>query len=149
MSSAQDRLREVVSLNKRRTGEGITPLEYQRWLDLSAKLREDFPGHPPLGGRGETCIRVEFHDLEDVRASTMLNVRPIGIFVSTPFAAEVGASFGLVAFVKDTQAAYRSRVEVVSNNVGPDYSTANLGMGLKFTNASCELRQLLEELHSS
>jgi hypothetical protein len=46
MPEPLDRLREVAALNRRRTGEGITPLEY--WLDLSAKLRSDFPNHPPL-----------------------------------------------------------------------------------------------------
>ena len=146
MPEPQDRLREVAALNRRRTGEGITPLEYQRWLDLSAKLRSDFPNHPPLGGRGDTCIRVEFRDAADLRASTMQNVRPIGVYVNTPFAAEVGSTFLLVAIVKDTGVEFRSRVEVVSNNVGPGFSTANLGMGMRFREADCELRRVLDRL---
>ena len=146
MPSAQDLLREVFALNKRRTREGITPLEYQRWLDLGAKLRKEFPDHPPLGGPGETQIRVEFRDLEALRAATMLNVRPTGIYVGTPFAAEVGTKFGLAVFVKESGEDFRSRVEVVSNNVGPDFSTANLGMGMKFVDRDCELRRVLDRL---
>lgn len=146
MPGPQDLLREIFVLNRRRTSEGISPLEYQRWLDVSAKLRKEFPDHPPLGGRGDTCIRIEFGDHEELRAATMLNVRPIGLYVNTPFAAEVGTGFCLVVLVKETGCEYRSKVEVVSNNVGPDYSTANLGMGMKFTERSCELRSLLDEL---
>ncbi len=145
MPSAQDVLREVVALNKRRTAEGLTPLEYQRWLDLGGKLRKEFPGHPPLG-RGETQIRVEFRDFDRLRASTMLNIRPIGIYVNTPFAAEVGSNFGLVVFIKENGEEFRSRVEVVSNNVGPDYSTAHLGMGMKFIENDCQLRRVLDRL---
>ena len=146
MPRAQDVLREVVALNKRRTHEGLTPLEYQRWLDLSAKLRKHFPTHPSLGGRGETHIRVEYANSDALQDATMLNVHPIGIYANTPFAAEMGAKFGLVVFVKESGEEFRSRVEVVSNNVGPDFSTANLGMGMKFIENNCELRRVLNGL---
>lgn len=144
--SAQDVLREVVALDERRTSEGISPLEYQRWLDLGEKLRKQFPGHPPLGGRGETRIRVELRDEDALRDATMLNVRPTGIYVNTPFAAEVGAKFALIVSVKQSGKEFRSRVEVVSNNVGPEYSTAKLGMGMKFLEKDCELRRVLDRL---
>ena len=145
-SSPQDLLREVVSLNRRRTNEGLTPLEYQRWLDVSEQLRTEFSDHPAFGGRGETRIRVEFEDREALRKGAMLNVRPIGIYVNTPFAAEVGSQFELVTFVKETGAEYLSKVEVVSNNVGPGFSTANLGMGMRFREQSCRLRSALRAL---
>ena len=35
---------------------------------------------------------------------------------------------------------------VVSNNVGPEFSTQVLGMGLKFREKNCELRAVLGEL---
>jgi hypothetical protein len=34
----------------------------------------------------------------------------------------------------------------VSNNVGPGFSTANLGMGMKFVENDCPLRRLLDRL---
>ena len=58
----------------------------------------------------------------------------------------MGSRFRIVAAIKETGGEYPSWAEVVSNNVGPDYSTAHLGMGLRFTKASCELRTLLDEL---
>ena len=51
-----------------------------------------------------------------------------------------------VAIVKDTGEEFCSRVEVVSNNVGPGFSTANLGMGMRFREADCELRRVLDRL---
>ena len=146
MSSLQDILREVFALNKRRTTEGITPLEYQRWLDLSGKLRKEFPSHPPLGGRGDTCIRVELEDEDALHNATMLNMLPIGIYVNTPFAAEVGTRLGLVVFIKSTAQEFRTRIEVVSTNIGPEFSTAHLGMGMKFVDRDCDLRRALNRL---
>lgn len=146
MPEAQDVLREVVALNKRRATEGISPIEYQRWLDLNAKLSTAFPGHPPLGRRGKTRIRVEFRSFDSLLDAAMFNIRPIGIYLNTPFAAEVGTKFELVAFVKEAGETFRGGVEVVSNNLGPDYSTAHLGMGMKFVERTCKLRSLLERL---
>lgn len=148
MPGAQDVLREIVALNKRRTNEGIAPIEYQRWLDLSAQLKRQFPGHPPLGGRGETQIPVEFEDFDSLLDTAMYNIQPIGIFLNTPFAADVGIKLGLVVFVKESGREYRGRVAVVSNNVGPDFSTIHLGMGLKFVEQKSDLRALMERLHS-
>lgn len=147
MPSAQDVLRELASLDERRTTQGITPLEYLRWLDLEAQLRTEFPEEPSLPmGDAETFIRIEFRSERSLKSATMRNVRPTGIYVNTPFAPEIGTQFGLVVFVKDSRAEYRSRVEVVSNNMSSGFSTANLGMGMKFLDPECELRAVLDRL---
>ncbi len=147
MATPQDMLREVAALNRRRTRDGISPIEYQRWLDLRQKLSVAFPAYPPLKSRTTTWIRVEFRDEDALLDSMMFNIRPIGIFIMTPFAAEVGAKLGLVVFVQSTGEQLRARVEVVSNNVGPDFSTALLGMGLRFTERVSDLRSALEKIH--
>jgi hypothetical protein len=136
----------MFALDKRRTAEGITPLEYRALLDLSARLRKQFPKHP-VGRCGETLVRVEFFDLEELRSCTMFDVKPIGVYLSTPFAATVGTKFTLVAAVKKTTDESRCRVEVVSNNVGPDFSAASLGMGLKSLERDCELIRMLCHLN--
>ncbi len=76
----------------------------------------------------------------------MLNVRPVGLFVHTPFPPERGTQLELRVHVVDTGEIYSSRVCVVSNNVGPEFSTEAFGMGLKFRDADCELRAVLDEL---
>ena len=76
----------------------------------------------------------------------MRNLRPIGIFVATPFAPEQGTKFALRVRVEETRERFESEVEVVSHNVGPGFSTADLGMGLRFAQTCCELRCVLDEL---
>jgi Tfp pilus assembly protein PilZ len=146
MPSPQDLLREYVDLNNRRAGAGITPLEYQRWLDLGQQLGKAFPGHPPLGQRGETRIVVEFKDREHLEKAVMMNIRPVGLFVNTPFAPNRGTKLDLRVHVEETGEVFNSRVVVVSIDVGAEFSTAVQGMGLKFRDANCELRAVLDEL---
>ncbi len=143
--SVQDLLREFAQLNGRRKGAGITPLEYQRWLDLRGKLEKAFPGRPPPDG-GKTHVLVDFETRAALARSIMANVRPIGLFVPTPFAAEPGTKFQLRVQIHETDERYEAPVVVVSNNVGPDYSTRDLGMGVRFTDSGGELRRVLNEL---
>ncbi len=77
----------------------------------------------------------------------MANLRPIGLFVPTPFAAEPGTKFELRVTVGETGESYAGPVVVASNNVGPGFSTQSLGMGVRFTTADCALRQALEALY--
>ncbi len=147
MSNApQDLLREYAQLNRKRRSGGVTPLEYQRWLDLRAMLEKTFPGRPPPGSRGTSHMRVDYADDRELRQCVMMNVRPIGLFVNTPFAPDPGTGLRLHVHVLATGRVFESRVSVVSNNVGPDFSTAALGMGLRFATADCELRRHLEEI---
>jgi Tfp pilus assembly protein PilZ len=146
MPSPQDLLREYVDLNKRRVSAGITLLEYQRWLDLGQQLAKTFPDHPPLGQRGETRIVVGFKDREHLEKAVMMNMRPVGLFVNTPFAPDRGTELDLRVHVEETGEVFNSRVVVVSINVGVGFSTAVHGIGLKFCRPDCELRAVLDEL---
>ncbi len=142
----QDLLREYAQLNRKRKADGVTPLEYQRWLDLSGKLKKTFPGRSPPGGGGKTHMCVEFQSDRDLELCTMMNVRPIGLFVNTSFAADPGTNLILHVCVVETGSVFDSPVSVISNNVGPDFSTAVLGMGLRFASSGCALRSHLEKL---
>ncbi len=144
--SPQDLLREFAQLNRRRKESGITPLELQRWLDLRRKLEKQFPGRPPPGG-GRTRVLVEFETRRALRRAIMAKLRPIGLFVPTPFAAEPGTKFELRVTVEETGDVYDSPVVVISSNVGPDLSTQSLGMGVRFARADCALRRALVALY--
>ena len=41
---------------------------------------------------------------------------------------------------------FRGDIEVVSNNVGPEFSTKQLGMGVRFTTPESDLRSFLDAL---
>ena len=49
--------------------------------------------------------------------------------------------------MKETGDEYVGPVKVVSNNVGPDFSTRDLGMGVRFDSPECPLRAALEALY--
>lgn len=144
--SPHDLLREFAGLNRRRKADGVTPLEYQRWLDLGRRLEAAFPDRPALGRNGTVCLLVDFANEKELAASVMMNVRPVGLFVNTPFPPDRGTHLELRVRVQDSGEVYASRVTVVSNNVGPDFSTQALGMGLKFRDKRCELRSRLDAL---
>jgi hypothetical protein len=146
LDGPQDVLREYAQLNRLRTGDGFGPLEYLRWLDLRGRLEKAFPGRPAPGSGGTTRLRVEYEDDRELARCVMTNVRPVGLFVHTPFAPEPGTRFDLRVCVESTGEVFDTPVVVVSNNVGPDYSTAALGMGLRFTEADCALRAHVEEI---
>ncbi len=144
----QELLREFAALNRRRRDEGISPLELQRWQDLHRQLQRAFPGRPPLATGGRVRVRIELNGEEELRDSIMTNMRPVGLFVHTPFAPEAGYRFSLRVFVKASGETWDGDVEVVSHNVGPDFSTASLGMGLRFTKSESTLAAALERLQA-
>ena len=146
MRANHDLLREYAQLNRRRKDDGITPLEFQRWLDLRKRLERAFPDKPALGLGGDTRICVEFASLVALAKAVMMNLRPVGLFVPTPFAPEEGPRFELRVTVRDTREVFDSPVVVVFQNVGPEFSTTALGMGVRFTRSMCPLRARLEEL---
>jgi hypothetical protein len=146
MAQPQDLLREYAHLNAKRSGEGVEPLEYLRWLDLGQRLAKAFPNHPPPGAAGPTRVVVEFKTRERIKEAVMFNVRPIGLFVNTPFAPDIGTQFELRVRLLETGEKFSSPVEVVSHNVGPDFSTHRLGMAVRFTTATSGLRSFLDAL---
>ena len=146
MPAPHDLLREYARLNRLRKGDGISPLEYQRWLDLRGRLERTFAGRSAPGAGGRSHMVVDFANRMALADATMFNVRPIGLFIGTPFAPEEGTRLELTVRVKETGEVYQTPVLVVSNNLGPDFSTATLGMGVRFASAECELARVLDEL---
>ncbi len=144
MPSPQDLLREYAALNRRRGEEGVTPLEYQRWLDLGRQLDLLFPQRPVRRDPGPVRLRVEFESEDALREALMREVRPLGLFVPTPFTAEVGTRFELCLELRAPRESASGAVEVASTNVGPGFSTAALGMGLRLRRAEGPLHALLE-----
>ncbi|MFQ5427325.1 MAG: hypothetical protein ACE5EV_09600 [Gaiellales bacterium] len=146
MLRPQDLLREYAPLNRKRKQEGVTLLEYQRWRDLAERLDREFPERPPLDSRGPIRVNVAFKTRERLAQAVMLEVRPIGLFVSTPFAPELGTKLTLCVQVEETAEEFEADVAVVSSNLGPDFSTANLGMGARFASPTGPFIDLLDAL---
>jgi len=135
-------LREFGSLRRKRLSEGMTPLEYQRWLDLRNRIGDEFAAvHPeaesPTQNKSandpRTRLLVAYKSRGALLDALIENIRPVGFYVSTPFAAVTGTEFiaritieaeGITADVPST---------VVTSMVEGAHtiSTMNMGMGLK------------------
>ena len=135
-------MREFGDLARRRVGVGINPLEYQRYLDLKARIGEKFPekAGPGVGGgsrRGErpglTRLVVAFANRAALIASIIDNIKPAGLLVRTPFAAEVGTRFLLkLSLEHEEEVAEIPATVVTSISQGSHtLSTTSMGMSLK------------------
>jgi Tfp pilus assembly protein PilZ len=135
-------MREFGALERRRLGEGVTPLEYQRWLDLKSRIGRRFArsreaGLSALGGGSgrprPSRLLVRYRSRDHLIDSILSNVRPAGFFVPTPFAAEVGTEFLVrITLEQEGDSADVPAVVVTSITQGAHtLSTLSMGMGLK------------------
>lgn len=131
-------LTEFRTLERQRTSTGLTPLEYQRWLDLEQQLASRVNGKIRPDGR--TKLIAEFRDDGRLTESVMPELPRGGFFVSTPFAAPIGTELDLVVRVQATGFEIEVPVSVVSNNVAGGFSTQRLGMAVGF--ARLDAKQL-------
>ena len=91
MSRILPLLREFRLLERKRVGEGVTPSEYKRWLDVRDKLEASFEqDDAPTGSerrkhaRVPTRMLVQFSSERQLRNATIENVSRGGLFVNTP-----------------------------------------------------------------
>ncbi len=157
MNSLLPMMRELRKLERKRRDEGVTPLEYQRWHDLKDTLEANLAKHSraPEGverrksSRIATRLLVEFQNKGELREAVIHNVSDGGLFVSTPFAPAIGEEFILCIRVGGSSRAIDIPCVTVSNNVGDDFSTQNLGMGVKFLHLTAKQRAAVEFLLAS
>jgi uncharacterized protein (TIGR02266 family) len=143
--------REYMGLEKRRGSQGVTPPEFQRWLDLKRTLGKHFQRGPDREQRQspriETRMRVEFKSAEHFRDATVKNLSRGGVFVATPFAAEVGTELILRIHIRATGEDLEVPGVVVSNNLGETQTASNFGMGVRFENLTDEQCKSLDALY--
>lgn len=127
--------REYAVLERLRSSTGVTPLEYQRWLDLRTRLEAQLPQVPGDRRRFErtpTRLKVGFKSERSLQRAVIRNLSRGGVFVATPFAADVGTSLELLLRIDDTGELVEIPGVVVSSNVSDGISTARMGMGVRF-----------------
>ena len=135
-------MREFGGLERKRLGAGVTPLEFQRWLDLKGQIRRSFArsrkaGLSAMGGdpgsSRPTRLLIEYKSREHLLESLVSNVRPAGLFVATPFAAEVGVEFVVrISLAEEGETADVPGVVITSITQGAHtLSTMSMGMCLK------------------
>ena len=135
-------MREFGGLERQRLGAGVSPLEFQRWLDLKSQIGKKFARSRAdgLSATGSvdgktrpTILSISYHSREALVDSIVPNIRPAGFFVPTPFAATVGTVFILrVSLEKAGESADIPATVVTSITQGAHtLSTGSMGMSVK------------------
>jgi len=141
--------REYAELDRKRSGAGVTPLEFQRWLDLDGRLGARFRGRgaePRESPGSRTRLRVDFRTPDQFRAAYISELSRGGMFVATPFAPEIGTELVLRIHIHTTQQDLELSGVVATNNVSDGFSTDLLGMGVHFVSLTPEQRLALDKL---
>ena len=144
--------REFASLEKRRGGPGVTPLEFQRWNDLKRRLGRRFEqrGVGKAAKPRPSCLRIEFTSPREFADCQLAGLTSgDGMFINTPFAVRVGRSFLARVLIASTGGEIVLRCAVVSANVANDHTTTTMGMGVRFTQLSDDERAELRVLRGA
>jgi len=155
MRTIQEDFREFAHLDRKRTGDGVSPREYRRWLQLRHRLDKAFTSGPPEGQserraslRVPTRLRVSydrFAGLEGVLAS----LSRTGCFLRTDLPAPVGTRLELVLRSEVLPEALELPAEVVSIDMRHDGgNTEERGMGLRFLGLSPAAQKQLDTLYA-
>lgn len=151
MRTIQEDFREFAYLDRKRTQEGLSPTEFDRWQILHFRLDQAFSGGPPPGAtekrrslRLPTKLRVSYDGLRD-EGGTVVNLSRGGCFIRTEVPAPVGTRLNLVLEAANLGGTFEIEAEVVSvchRNVGK-----GRGMGVAFVSMSDEAAKALSDLY--
>lgn len=95
-------MREFGELARKRVGVGVTPLEYQRYLDLRGRIGKCFTDKGSIQSQGRkrrvgqsnlTRLALSYPNRAALVSYIIDNIKPAGIMVCRPFAADVGTHF--------------------------------------------------------
>jgi uncharacterized protein (TIGR02266 family) len=143
-------LRECKLLDRKRTKAGLTPREHERWLDLKDLLGAKLaPGarERRVHHRVTTRVNASFETPQALREAIISNISPGGLFLNTFHPAEIGTKLKLSLRVESTGARVDVPCIVVSQNVGSNFSTDQMGMGLRFSELGANQRAAVTELY--
>lgn len=146
--------REYMYLDRRRGGDGLTPIELKRWGDLKRMLSKRFS--PDISDqeadkrtslRIPTRLTVSFQNLGDFRCSTMTNLSRGGLFIVTEHPVEIGTKFTLLIHIHDPPEKLEVPVVAVTQNVGPRSPVGFRGTGVAFREMDSALRERLDQIY--
>jgi uncharacterized protein (TIGR02266 family) len=149
------RFREYVRLDRKRSGEGLTPAELQRLRALKGYLNRHFSGGGDLhvdtrrSLRVPTRVNVRFESDDAFAKSVMTNISRHGVFVQTEHPQEIKSKFDLRIQIENPPREITVPVEVVSVGIGPTFQANEQGMGLRFLEADPDVERQLRELYES
>jgi len=156
MRTIQEDFREFVHLDRKRTGDGVTPTQYRRWLELRHRLDKVFSAGPPEGQperrsslRIPTRLRVTYDPVSHLEG-VLRNLSRTGCFICSDLPAPVGTRLQLVLRGRGMAEPVELDAQVVSHDIAHDGAMPGLrGMGLRFVELGPEARKKLDELYAT
>lgn len=146
--------REYVRLDKQRRTGALSPAEFGRWSELKRRLNATFspPERPEHEERRESVrvpvrLNMQFQTAGELRRCLLTNLSRGGVFVSTSSPPPIGTRLRLRIQVAQPGLEIEVDGEVVSNHVGTDFTTQQLGMGVKFVEPSREAQAALDRVY--
>ena len=148
--------REYMVLERRRASEeGITLLDWQRWVQLKRILDRQFQSeiHGNASDRREdsvrvpTRIRVGFESYGEIRESLMTNVSRGGLFITTPAPLPLGTKLRVQIRIAESQDVLDLQGEVAWQNSGPGLVSEELGMGIQLVRLTPEEEKAVDNLY--
>ena len=146
--------RAYMALERKRSGAGLSPEEFRRWMGLKRQLSRHFtPGVSDEHADQRESLRVparlavSFASLGQLVASLMTNLSRRGVYVETEHPLEIGTCVDLRIRVQDTDQVIEIPAEVVSRNLGPGLRGGPPGMGMRFRDAAPEVEKQIDELY--
>ena len=141
-------LREYGDLERKRVSKGVTPLEYQRWLDLDQRLGSQFrkARAERSGPPRTTRMSIDFRTVDQFCEAYIHELSRGGLFVNTPFAPEIGTELVMLVRIHARGETLPLPGVVATNNVSDGFSTDLLGMGIHFGKLEPEVRLKIDDL---
>lgn len=154
MDDFNSRFRQFLYLDRKRSGESLSPAELRRWIKLKRILNQEFsPGasyeHADrrMSVRVPARLGVTFRDPGELRACLMTNLSRGGLFVETDSPAEIGTRLLLVLQIEQSGETLEVPTEVVSINSRPDTAAQPRGMGLRFLEMKPEVAEKVDAFY--
>jgi Tfp pilus assembly protein PilZ len=146
-------VREYGILERKRTGNGVTPDEFIRWSQLRARLEDKFPqGDTPPGAERRETLRlptrmlVEFRGEGDLQAALIRNISRGGLFISTPVNPAIGTELKLLMSIGDVEKIELPVIVASSGVLGPGGAT---GLGCKFGRLDAAQQAIVDEMFAT
>ncbi len=143
---------EYVHLDRRRTQEGLSVAELERWSELKRALGEHFGADPAARERRDslrvpTRLACSFDSLGSFEQARITNLSRGGVFILTSAPLPVGTRLQLRIQIGTTGSELDVAGVVVTNHVGPSLDTHRSGMGVRFSEQVPEILKQIDELY--
>lgn len=150
-------VREYGILERKRTGNGVTPDEFIRWSELRTRLEEKFPqGDPPPGAERRETLRlptrmlVEFRGEGDLQAALIRNISRGGLFISTPVNPAIGTELRLLISIgAEDGNGEKIELPVIVASSGVRGAGGATGIGCKFGHLDATQKAIVDEIFAT